>query len=71
VVEDGVTGELVDGRDPLRYAEAVVRIITDPEKLTRYGRAGRLRYEKLFRVDTMVRSYDEIYRRHLARHPIR
>jgi glycosyltransferase involved in cell wall biosynthesis len=66
VVEDGVTGRLITGRDPRAFAEGILGLISDPSALAACGRAGRARYDRLFRVGPMVRAYDAIYRRSLA-----
>jgi glycosyltransferase involved in cell wall biosynthesis len=66
VVEDGVTGRLITGRDPRAFAEGILGLMSDPGALAACGRAGRVRYDRLFRVGPMVRAYDAIYRRSLA-----
>jgi glycosyltransferase involved in cell wall biosynthesis len=66
VVEDGVTGRLVHGRDPEAFAEEMLAMLTSPSLLREYGRAGRARYDRLFRVGPMVEAYDAIYRGCLA-----
>jgi L-malate glycosyltransferase len=66
VVEDGVTGRLVEGRDPAKLAAQVVELLSDKGTLRRLGDAGRSRYEQRFRVASMIRGYDAIYRRCLA-----
>ena len=40
LVEDGVTGYLIDSRDPLDYAAAVGRILDDPVHAASLGAAG-------------------------------
>lgn len=40
-VVDGVTGFVIDAREPRRLAEAVARLLEDPELARRMGRAGR------------------------------
>ncbi len=66
VVEDGVTGRLVEGREPAKLAAQVVELMSDRGTLRRLGEAGHRRYEQRFRVASMVGAYDEIYRRCLA-----
>ena len=63
MVEDGVTGKLIEGRDPATVAEEVVRLLVDRDAMRRMGKAGRRRYEQRFRVASMVNAYDAIYRR--------
>lgn len=43
IVEDGVTGILVPGRDPRRYADAIASVLADPERRERMGGAARER----------------------------
>ena len=66
VVEDGVTGRLITGRDPVGFAQGIIEMLTKPTLMKAYGDAGRARYDRLFRVGPMVRAYDAIYRRCLA-----
>jgi D-inositol-3-phosphate glycosyltransferase len=40
LVDDGVTGRLVEGRDPADYAAAVASLLDDPERRARMGRAA-------------------------------
>jgi D-inositol-3-phosphate glycosyltransferase len=41
VVKDGVGGRLVEGRDPVRFADALADVLTDPSLRARLGRDGR------------------------------
>lgn len=64
VVVHGETGLLVPPRDPERLAEAIGRILADPELGRRFGEAGRARVEQRFSADVMARRvlaiYDEV-----------
>jgi len=55
-IEDGVTGLLVDPLDVDGLAEAIIRLLTDPEEAARMGKRGRARVEREF-------SWREITRR--------
>jgi len=68
VVIDGETGRLIHSRDPEEFARAAAELLADTNRLEEYGRAGRRRYEEMFRVANMVEAYDRIYRRCLRRH---
>lgn len=48
LVEDGVTGLLVDERDPDAFAAALERLSGDSDEAERFGRAGRKRVEEVF-----------------------
>ena len=43
IVESGVTGILVPGRDPRHYADAIASVLADPERRARMGMAARER----------------------------
>jgi glycosyltransferase involved in cell wall biosynthesis len=55
-VEDGVTGRVVPVRDPAALAEALVAVLTDPERSRAMGAAGRRRFEERFTADRMVEA---------------
>jgi phosphatidylinositol alpha-1,6-mannosyltransferase len=40
-VREGVTGHVVDGRDPRALADALVGLLTDPARAAAFGAAGR------------------------------
>jgi glycosyltransferase involved in cell wall biosynthesis len=61
VVEDGVTGILVPPKDSEALAEAVVRLLRDPDLCARMGRAGRERVRSEFTVDRIVSQTLDVY----------
>ena len=67
IVVDGVTGLLVPPGDPAALAEAVIRLLRDPDLAAAYGRAGRARVERELRVDTMVAHTEALYEELLGR----
>ena len=62
LVEDGVTGFLVPPKDPDALAEALQRLIADPELRLRMGQAGRKKALKEFTLDRMLRETERAYR---------
>ena len=64
---DGVTGLLVPPGDPAALAEAVTRLLRDPELAAAFGRAGRARVERELRLDTMVERTETLYDELLGR----
>jgi len=81
VVDDGVTGVLVpidqadDGTgtplDPDRYvrdlADALIAVVSDPDRARAMGRAGRRRAETHFAWDAIAARTIEVYERVIAR----
>jgi glycosyltransferase involved in cell wall biosynthesis len=61
VVDDGVTGLLVPPRDPDALADAVVRLLRDPNRMRRMGQAGLERVRRHFSVEQMVRRTEALY----------
>jgi glycosyltransferase involved in cell wall biosynthesis len=66
VVNDGVTGRLVDPNSPKQLAEAIVALLRSPRTLYEYGMAGRQRLLDYFTHVHMARSFERIYRRVLS-----
>jgi glycosyltransferase involved in cell wall biosynthesis len=53
IVDDGVTGRVVDTSDPEALAEALIEVL-DPETGARMGPAARERIEKRFTWDVVA-----------------
>ena len=67
LVEDGVTGFLVPRSDPEALAEALQRLIDDPELRERMGKAGRQKAMCEFTLDRMLRETEKVYEEVLGR----
>lgn len=61
VVVDGVTGILVPPRDPDALAEAILRLLRDPDLRRSMGQAARARIEQHFSIEETVRRTEELY----------
>jgi glycosyltransferase involved in cell wall biosynthesis len=61
MVEDGVTGLLVEHDDPVALAEAIVRLLTDHAFADTIARAGHDLVHDRFCIELMVKSIEEIY----------
>ena len=66
VVLDGKTGFLIEPGDTPGLAEALSRLIGDPDLRQRMGAAGREVVDPAFRADTMVEEIAEVYERLIA-----
>lgn len=63
LVEDGVSGFLIDDRDPVLYAEAIDRIVSDPVLAARMGSAGAVtasRYPWSGLAERLQRLYGQL-----------
>lgn len=61
VVEDGVTGILVPPGNAEALADALIRLLRDPDLRARMGRAGRERVRAEFTVDRVVTQMLAVY----------
>jgi glycosyltransferase involved in cell wall biosynthesis len=66
VIVDGESGLLVPPRDPQALADAVLRLLRDPELARRMGEAARRRVEAEFTLPRMVRRLERLYDELLA-----
>ena len=62
VVRDGVSGVLVEGHDPGRWADALAGLLGDPDRLARLGE-GALAQAREFSWDATARRTLEVYGR--------
>jgi glycosyltransferase involved in cell wall biosynthesis len=61
IVSDGETGFVVPVGDAKAVAGAVGRLASDPDLRRSFGAAARGRAQRLFSVDQMVRSYEQLF----------
>lgn len=62
VVENGVTGILVEPGAPKALAEALVSLLKSPEKMREMGIAGRQRLLERFTYIEMAKSFETVFR---------
>ena len=67
LVDAGVTGSLVPAANPYALADAIARYVLQPALAANHGRAGRMRTETRFSMESMVDSYMQVYDRMLER----
>lgn len=61
LIEDGVTGLLVDPEDPDAFAAAMTSLLDDPQRAIRMGEAARRRVRDRFVWSHCVDSYHRVY----------
>jgi L-malate glycosyltransferase len=66
IVRDNVDGLLAPRGDDAALAEAMLALLSDPERAAAMGRAGADHVHTRYRLEDTVRRYDQLYRR-LAR----
>lgn len=67
VVDDGVTGLLVDPKAPDQLADAVQKLLANPSQRRRMGRAARQRAQALFSPDKHAQAIVSLYQTLLNR----
>jgi glycosyltransferase involved in cell wall biosynthesis len=72
LVEQGVTGLLVEPGDPDSLATAILSLLQDPERAIAMGEKGRERRRVEFSIEATTRKvealYEELHARHVARY---
>ena len=61
IVQDGVTGWLVPMGESVPMAEAIARLLSDPESAAAMGAAGRQRVLEHFTIELTARRVQEVY----------
>jgi L-malate glycosyltransferase len=67
IIEDGESGLLVPPHNPNCLAEAILRILNDPEFARLLGRAARDRVQRVFSFERLLRETANLYEEGLAR----
>jgi glycosyltransferase involved in cell wall biosynthesis len=62
VVAHEQTGLLVESENSAALAEAVVKLLEEPQTASQFGVAARARVKDLFGWDHHVKAYDALYR---------
>jgi glycosyltransferase involved in cell wall biosynthesis len=60
VVEENRSAVLVDQADPGQLTTAILRLYTDDSLREKYGRAGYERFDRMFRMETMIDRIEAI-----------
>jgi glycosyltransferase involved in cell wall biosynthesis len=66
LVEDGLTGFLVEPKDPEAIAERLAELEADPEMAERLGRNGRKRFEEAFTMASHFKAMEGLFQEALA-----
>jgi colanic acid/amylovoran biosynthesis glycosyltransferase len=65
-VENGVTGIVVERRNPKALSDALAELAGDPDLRRRMGEAGRARVASRFRTEDQIEAFGQLYRTVLA-----
>jgi glycosyltransferase involved in cell wall biosynthesis len=60
-IEDGVTGYVVPPADVPALANAMIKILSDPDRAARMGQAARERVQRMFSLNQMIDTMQSIY----------
>jgi glycosyltransferase involved in cell wall biosynthesis len=66
-MEVGKSGLLVPKQDPEALAQAIIQILSDPEKAKAMGRRGRELVETKYNWQTIVKQVEGVYKEVLAK----
>lgn len=66
-VIEGRTGFLVEKQNPQALADAIIKLIENPELRMKMGKAGRRRYERFYTKEKNIESIARIFERVLER----
>ena len=69
IVVDGETGTLVEPQSPEQLAQAILPLVIDRDRAEQFGRAGRLRARKLFRLESCVTQFLKLYAEVIQQYP--
>ena len=61
VVQDGINGRLVPLQDPEALADAILEVLSDPQKASDFGTSGRQIVAEQFSVETVVQETMSVY----------
>jgi glycosyltransferase involved in cell wall biosynthesis len=61
LVEEGVTGLLVEPQEPEALAAALLELLRDPDRAARMGVAGRERQQREFSIEATARRIGDLY----------
>ena len=67
LVIDGVTGYVVPPADPNSLADALLNLISDPDRARVMGNAARVKAENGFTMEAMVERHDQLYQSLLSK----
>ncbi len=62
VVTDGVTGRIIEPQNPELMAREIIQLVSDPNLMGRYGKAGRERAISEFNPDARVQKIIDLYK---------
>lgn len=57
IITHGLDGYIVEGHDPIRYAERILHLLNNPVEAERVGQAARRTVEERFRTEHVVEQY--------------
>jgi glycosyltransferase involved in cell wall biosynthesis len=61
IVQEGVTGFLVDMENPEEMSRAILTLLSDTELARKFGRAGKERAERMFSATAMTHQVEALY----------
>ena len=66
IIDEGVTGFLVQNGNSSQLAERVLQLLDQPQLAMKFGKAGKQRLENRFSLERMTKEYVSLYRQLLV-----
>jgi glycosyltransferase involved in cell wall biosynthesis len=62
LIKENETGIIVPLKDHLSFADAVLKLITDPPRMKKMGELGKERVRRYFTPEKFISEHEEFYR---------
>lgn len=70
IVDDKINGLVVESKDNNRWAEAMISLISEPEKSLKMGREGKKKLDEMYTQDKMITRIDSMYHDVIQQHDL-
>jgi len=61
IIDDGITGFVVEKQNPEQFAEKIEYLLSHPEQARKMGRAGRLKFEQNYTIKNFYKNLMQIF----------
>ncbi len=61
IIDNGVDGVIVPGRDPDQFGREILDLLRDPERRLQMGQAARRKVEEKYSLDESIKRFEELF----------